>query len=452
MKTMTYRKAEDYLFVRRAKDMKLGLKNMQDLVDLLNHPERQFPSVHIAGTNGKGSTAAILESILRQAGYRTGLYISPHLIDMRERITIRGKCIPKKKLVAMLENMIPSIEATDASFFEIFTAMSFLYFAEQKVDIGVMETGLGGRLDATNVFLPELCMITDIGLDHTHILGHRLETIAREKAGIFKPSIPCLVGSEHSRVNRIFCEHAQKQNVPLTFLKDSVQVSRITLSENGSTFDFESENHSLQNLYIRLPGEHQIKNSALALLAVEALQKKGWKIPDTAIRRGLKKVVWRARMELLQKNPKILLDSAHNPLGMKQLVKTLKTLFTYNRLILVFGVLADKDYRKMFPQIARLADRIILTRPLNDRALEPERLLLFPTASEKPTEVIPDIPLAWERAMALAQKEDLVCGTGSIYLVGELLRLWKYRNRISQKGKDNTRKKSKVRKRPTFKY
>ena len=436
MKTETYQQAIDYLFSQRAKGMKLGLDNIRNLTERLKHPEHRFPSIHIAGTNGKGSTVAILESILREAGYKSGRFISPHLKDMRERIQIRGRSITKKQVVESLQRMKPHIEATGASFFEILTAMAFLHFSENKVEIAVLETGLGGRLDATNVVTPLLTMITEIGLEHTRILGKRLESIALEKAGIFKPEIPCISGATHWRAKKALLELAIKRNVPLYFLKELVRLSNLHLSEQMSQFDCDTGSSNYHDLTLRLIGKHQIHNAALALLAVEELRKQGWNIPEQAIRNGLKKVQWRARLELLQENPKILLDSAHNPMSIQSLVKTLNSIFKYEKLILVFGVLKDKDYQKMFKEIGSLADSIVLTKPLNDRALDPEFLEHHPVTQGKPIDVIPDIQNAWTRALALANKDDLICAAGSIYLVGEVLRFWEESEKERHRSED----------------
>ena len=424
MKIETYQQAVNYLFSRRAQGMKLGLENIRNLVERLGHPERRFPSIHVAGTNGKGSTVAIIESILRRAGYKTGRYISPHLIDMRERIQVGGKSINQNKVIETIRHMHPHIEATGASFFEILTAMAFLHFAENNVDIAVLETGLGGRLDATNVVSPVLTIITEIGLEHTKTLGNRLASISEEKAGIFKPNVPCLCGASHWRARHALSELAKHRRVPLRFSKDTANVTRIRLSENGSHFDYNTDDSHYQNLHLNLLGSHQVDNALLALLSVDELCKLGWHIPESAVREGLENVEWRARLELLRKNPTVLLDSAHNPMGIRTLVTAIKTLFDYERFVLVFGVLRDKNYRNMFRRIAPLVDRIILTKPLSDRALEPERLKLLPEAQEKNIEVIPDIEKAWYRALQLAGQEDLVCGAGSIYFVGEVIRLW----------------------------
>lgn len=421
---MDYNETTSYLFSKHAKGMKLGLDNIQSFLDGINHPEQGFPSIHIAGTNGKGSTAAILESILREAGYKTGLYTSPHLMDMRERIQISGQWIPPEKVIHYIQYFKPDIEATNLSFFEILTAMSFLYFLENKTDIAILETGLGGRLDATNVVLPLFSMITKIGLDHTRILGKTLKSITYEKGSIFKFNIPCLIGVNSNKVKTYFQELA-RERTPLIYCQKQVHIYNTRLTDQGSWFDAEAEYFSYQNLYLRLLGHHQVQNCQLVLLAVNELMKRGWMISERSVREGLKKVQWPTRLELLSEQPKLLLDSAHNPLGIKSLVKALKTLFDYDRLIFLFGVLQDKDYRKMIEHIIPLAQELILTKPQSDRALDPENLYGLSIGRKKSVQVIPDISQAWETAVNLAGKNDLVCGTGSMFLTGELLRLWK---------------------------
>ncbi len=423
---MDYNETTSYLFSKHAKGMKLGLENIQSFLNRINHPEHGFPSIHIAGTNGKGSTAAILESILREAGYKTGLYTSPHLTDVRERIQISGQWISPEKVIHYIQYFKPDIEATNISFFEILTAMAFLYFFENKTDIAILETGLGGRLDATNLILPLFSMITEIGLDHTHILGKTLKSIAYEKGSIFKFGIPCLIGVNNKKVKTYFQELA-RDKTPLSFCQDTVHMRNIRLTDQGSWFDAETEYFSYRNLFLRLLGHHQVQNCQLVLLAVNELMKREWIIPEKSVREGLKKVRWPARLELLSEQPKLLLDSAHNPLGTKSLVRALKTLFDYNRLILLFGVLKDKDYRKMIESLVPLAQSIILTQPQSDRALEPECLCTLSILRKKSVQVIPEIHKAWETAVNMAGKNDLVCGTGSMFLTGELLRLWKMR-------------------------
>jgi dihydrofolate synthase/folylpolyglutamate synthase len=310
--------------------------------------------------------------------------------------------------------------------------MAFLYFAEHNVDVAILETGLGGRLDATNVVLPLFSMITEIGLDHTRILGKTLKSIAYEKGSIFKPSIPCLIGVNKKKV-KIYFQELARNKTPLIFCQEAVSIRNIRLTDRGSWFDAETEQSSYPDLFLNLLGNHQVKNCCLVLSAVNTLIKQGWNIPENVVREGLKKVRWPARLDLLSKQPKILLDSAHNPIGIRSLVQALKTLFDYDRLILLFGVLKDKDYRKMIEPLLPLAQSIILTKPHSDRALDPECLLkLFPLRGRF-VQVIPDIKQAWKTAIRLADKDDLVCGTGSMFLTGQLLHLWNTRT-IKTKG------------------
>ncbi|MFC1569017.1 bifunctional folylpolyglutamate synthase/dihydrofolate synthase [bacterium] len=422
---MNYTQAIDYLFSRRQKGMKLGLERMETLLHLLDHPEKMFKTIHIAGTNGKGSTAAMMASILQAAGYQTGLYTSPHLIDMRERIQIQGIMISEKQILKILNKMKPHIEATEASFFEVITAMAFVNFADQNIDIAVVETGLGGRLDATNTLTPILTIITEIGLDHTKILGKTLYPIAAEKAGIFKSGVPCVVGSRNSSVNAFFQVHAEKIGCPVHFAQKLASCQNVKMTETGSWSDITIHNTYYHQLYLRLLGDHQIHNLTTALVCMDILQKMRWSITEEAVRTGLDQVQWPARLQLLQTQPKILLDSAHNPLGAKQLVKAIKTIFHYQKLILIFGVLEDKDYRAMLKVLLPLADQLILTQPLSDRALSPKKLEHLPILKSRISLVEPDIKKAWQYALSLANPEDMICGAGSIYFVGELLRLWK---------------------------
>ncbi len=421
---MTYQQAVKYLFDRSAGGMKLGLDQIRALMERLNHPEQKFPSIHIAGTNGKGSTAAILESMLRAAGYKTGLYTSPHLVDMRERILIRGKPLSKKAVTGMVRFLKPHAEAANASFFEILTALAFLYFADNNIDVAVLETGLGGRLDATNVVKPILAILTKIGMDHMNILGNNLSKIAGEKAGILKSGVQCISGTNKSAAKKMLSRIADEKEVSIRFLKDEVRIKNIRLTEEGSWFDYRSDQSRYDQLYLKLLGEHQIENGALALMAVDALKEAGWSISEKAVRQGLESVIWKARLQILQRNPTLLLDSAHNPLGIESLVRALTSIFKYNRLILVFGVLKDKAYQTMAEKIVPLADRIFLTKPMSDRVLDPEILSRLSVFANKSTEVIPDILSAWEKAVAMARKNDLVCGCGSIFFVGEVLRVW----------------------------
>lgn len=422
--TRRYRESTDYLFSRQARGMKLGLENIRRFLELLGNPEKSVPCIHIAGTNGKGSTAAILASVLKEAGYRTGLYTSPHLIDMRERIRIDHRPISAAEVTRFIDTHRPAIEGTGVSFFEILTGMALDTFQKASVDIAVLETGLGGRLDATNLTRPLMTLITEIGLDHTRILGKTLEAVAREKAGILKPGIPCLCGVTAPALQDLFTRLSRETSCPIDLVGHSVRIEQIRATDRGTTFRAVTRDRSYEDLHLRLPGLHQVHNAAMVLRSVDFLRARGWTLSDEALRRGLTRVRWPARLDVLSRRPLVLLDSAHNPLGMRSLVQALK-LFSFRRMILLFGVLEDKDYRTMTRLIFPLAHHIVLTRPLSHRALEPDRLHALHPETGGSRETIPDIARALKRAVSLAEKEDLVCIAGSIYLAGEIIRLWK---------------------------
>ncbi len=419
---MTYRQAVDYLFLRERRAMRFGLDAIRDLLGRCGDPQKSFASVHVAGTNGKGSTTAMLEAVLRASGYRTGRYTSPHLTDMRERIAVAGRNIPGAAVSAWLHRHRADAETAGATVFEILTAMAFSHFRDSRVDIAVVETGLGGRLDATNVLTPVLTAITAIGKDHTELLGGTLESIAREKAGILKPGIPCVVAPQAARVRAVLTSSAAAVPCPIIFSRDAVTIRNLECTDRFSRFDASTERSEYRGLRLGLLGRHQIDNAALVIAAVEALRKSGWTIPDRAVTAGLRGVAWRGRLEVLRRNPTVLVDSAHNPAGATTLALALRTLFRYDRLILVFGVLADKDYRSMLKILAPAAHHLILTRPLSERAMDPALLAGLPALKGKPVTVIPDIGKAWKTALASARRGDLVCGAGSIYFAGEVLK------------------------------
>lgn len=419
----TFRQAEDFLFSRSAKGMKLGLENIRKLMRLLDHPERGLPAVHIAGTNGKGSTAAVMESVLRAAGSKTGLFTSPHLVSMRERIKVNGINISENRMLTLLNDMLPAIEKADASFFEILTAMSLLYFQQENVDIAVMETGLGGRLDATTVVEPAVTVITTISHDHTGILGKTLTSIVREKAGILKQDVPCITGITSAVVLKELRACAAPLSVPVIRARERLHLTDVRPGDAGTTFTADTGRSHYSGLHLALLGRHQMVNSGLVLLAVETLRDQGWRITEEAIREGLSNARWPGRLQLISGTPNLLIDSAHNATGTRTLEQTLAELFGSKRKLLVFGVLRDKQYRAMLRMLAPLCEAIYLTRPLNDRAVDPAVLSRLPLLSGRSVHVEPDIPAVWQLAKQAADCDDLLVAAGSIYFVGEVLRL-----------------------------
>ncbi len=428
---LTFQEALDFLYTRHATGMKLGLDHIRALVKDLKHPERTFKSIHIAGTNGKGSTASMLAAVFQAAGYKTGLYTSPHLINVRERIQVDSVMIPENCFIHYLQQSLPLIEKHMVSYFEIMTAMAFLYFSDEKVDIAILETGLGGRLDATNVITPELCIITDISFDHTKTLGRRLKLIAAEKAGIYKQNIPCVTGVQRPQIIAHLKNLAKEKCVPFFSTREEVTTKIHTLDETGCRYRFQWKETVLSDLHLNLLGSHQVKNASTALLALQVLQQNGWVFSEQAVRQGLQNVNWPARLQLLPGQPRLLVDSAHNNAGIRNLVYHLNCLFNFKRLIFVFGVLRDKDYSSMLHMIASVADVILFTKPDNERALDPNALLHHESVSKKTTEVYESINDAISRACAIAGHEDLICAAGSIYFVGEVL-TWYQQNRNLQ--------------------
>ncbi|MFZ4440239.1 MAG: bifunctional folylpolyglutamate synthase/dihydrofolate synthase, partial [Syntrophales bacterium] len=397
--------------------IRLGLDPVRSLLQRLGNPQESCPAVLIAGTNGKGSVAAMTASLLTAAGFRTGLYTSPDLIDFRERIRIDGRMIRREEIVACAEAVKRGVRET-VSYFEFLTAMAFLYFEKEKVDIVVLEVGLGGRLDATNVVTPLVSVITNISLEHREYLGNTLEKIASEKGGIIKEGGICLTAARQKPVIDTLERICRERGASLYRVGKEI---RTTIHRDG-TFSYRGIGRSFERLTCPLIGRHQISNAALALGAVEMIGDAGFRVNDAAVSKGLKEAQWEGRLEILQRSPMLLVDGAHNAAGAAALRQAFLNDFPHRRLILVFGVLGDKDYRTMSKMLLPLADRVILTRPHSERALPPDSLLPLAEKFNKAIEVINNPGDALRRALSLAGKNDLVCAAGSLYLVGEIKR------------------------------
>ena len=422
---MTYRESLAYLKSLNPLGIRLGLDPVRSLLQRLGDPQESCPAVLIAGTNGKGSVAAMTASLLTAAGFRTGLYTSPDLIDFRERIRIDGRMIRREEIVACAEAVKRGVRET-VSYFEFLTAMAFLYFEKEKVDIVVLEVGLGGRLDATNVVTPLVSVITNISLEHREYLGNTLEKIASEKGGIIKERGICLTAARQKPVIDTLERICRERGASLYRVGKEI---RTTIHRDG-TFSYRGIGRSFERLTCPLIGRHQISNAALALGAVEMIWDAGFRVNDAAVSKGLKKAQWEGRLEILQRSPMLLVDGAHNAAGAAALRRAFLNDFPHRRLILVFGVLGDKDYRTMARRLLPLADRVILTRPHSERALPPDSLRPLAEKFNKAIEVIDDPGDALRRALSLAGKDDLVCAAGSLYLVGEIKR----RHRIIRGG------------------
>jgi dihydrofolate synthase/folylpolyglutamate synthase len=408
--------------------MKFGLRNIRTLVREAGHPECAFPSIHVAGTNGKGSTSAFLASAFIEAGYRTGLYTSPHLVRFTERIRINGKEIDGHRLAEYVRRLRPLIEKTRATFFEATTCVAFLYFADEEVDVAVIETGLGGRLDATNVLRPLVSVITNVSLEHTELLGKTVRAIAREKGGIIKPSIPVVTGSTDPAVLAVLRRRASSCGVRL---RESSKTVSILRHAGGKTISLASPRLAPGRLTPGLAGEHQIGNAALALLTLDTLPRtsQGRKLYDAltspvirrAFERTTKNTGLRGRLENLRyRGRTILLDVAHNPAGMATLVREMHKR-SDEAVVAVFGVMRDKDFSAMLTELATVADPVIAVAPAQNRSLSAGEL--FRAGKDLGLGMVNGGSVASGLKKALVvRKKGVILITGSHYVVGEALR------------------------------
>jgi dihydrofolate synthase/folylpolyglutamate synthase len=401
--------------------MKLDLSNITSLMSRLRNPHLKLPAIHIAGTNGKGSVAAMIHSILCKAGYKTGLYTSPHLIDFRERIRIGQELIEINFIFDFVQKLKDEIDKYGYTYFEVTTALAFQYFAQKKVDVAIVETGLGGRLDATNVINPLVSIITNIGLEHTEHLGNTIPQIASEKAGIIKSGVPTITAVTQPEALEMIRSVCAERNSRLTVVQEESSYAVLDSSIEGTKFSFRSNPYRYDALELNLTGEHQVLNAIICLTAIHKLKQLGWQVEEQAIRDGLKKVNWRARLEVFRKEPLVLLDVAHNPAGMQTLIHALDQFFPEKRIIFIFGVMEDKDYQSMLKEISKKAKFVVLTKPDYKRSAEPEALEETLKQTNTPYEIIPMVKQAYLFALKNTKPDDIICITGSHFTVGELL-------------------------------
>lgn len=401
-----------------------GLGRIKKFLSVIKDPQRSYPAVHVAGTNGKGSTSAMLASILTEAGYSVGLYTSPHLVKFNERIRINGADISDKdlaRIAARFKGAEPPEGAADGpglSFFEFTTAIAFEYFREKKIDVAVIEAGMGGRLDATNVLRPLVSIITNIDFDHMGFLGGSLARIAREKAGIIKPAA-AVVTAEAKPEALAVIKAAALQKGAVLFQLGADFAYKAGKDKNGLPFfDYSGIYAGFTGLCLGLRGQHQLKNGSCALAAVEILRRSGFKISGSAVRRGLKKAFWPARLEVVRKRPLVIIDSAHNPAGAAALKTALRG-FRYKRLILVLGIMKDKDIDGFLQVVIPLADCIVLTAPKTARAMSPEGLFERLKSQDRFVLIRKNVKSALKAALKDAGPQDAVCVAGSIFTAGE---------------------------------
>ncbi len=403
------------------------LERVRKLLRALDNPHEQIRTVHVAGTLGKGSTAAMIAAMLQGCGYAVGLYTSPHLIDIRERITINGRSIGKTDFTKLMRLVSAAAvkQRSTPTFFELLTAMAFRYFADEVVDIAIIETGLGGRLDATNVITPEVTVITRIDYDHMQILGRTLPEIAREKAGILKRHVPALTIEQDPGVDAVLRETAETLAAPYHVIGKDIEFScRFDTSEAlgpHTRVCVLTETSQFMHLPVPLAGEHQALNCGLALATIDTLKASGLSFPEVPLHDGLARTETPGRMELLWREPRILIDGAHNPAAIKALMRSVGAYVPYDSMICIFGCCQDKDIPALLSELAMGGDKIIFTRARGTpRATEPEFLhRIFTEQSGKMSQIAATLPDALELATRAVGRDDLICITGSFYLAGE---------------------------------
>ncbi len=417
-----FAKSLDYLYGLQKFGIKFGLNCTESLLARVGNPERKLRCIHIAGTNGKGSTAAILSRILLKHGLKVGLYTSPHLVRFTERFRINDEEVCPERILQAFEKIRSTLDESEPpTFFEMVTAMAFLYFAEEEVDLAIVETGMGGRLDATNVIAPEVSVITNIGLDHQEYLGATLSSVAREKAGIIKKGVPLVTGALQPVAQGIMKTACMNKDAPLYRFKSDFRVRRN--SKGG--FQYRGMGMNLPSLTLNLRGQHQLGNAAVALATLEALERKqGVALRQDVICDAMQDVRWPARLEVLQTNPTILLDGAHNPPGAESLREALKEDFAQKKIHLVIGVMADKDIVGILRRLLPLAETAIFTKPRYARAASPEDIRKMARPYIKKCYVIAEPSAAIQEARNLAGPDDLICITGSLYFAGEVKQLF----------------------------
>ena len=420
---MNYQEAIEYIHSINWAFCKPGLERIGELCEKLGHPEHRLKFIHVAGTNGKGSFCSMTESVLRAAGYKTGLYTSPYISEFNERMQINGENITNAELVELTEYIKPIADSMEdkPTEFELITALAFEYFARNSCDVVVLEAGLGGRLDSTNIIRnPLLSVITGIALDHTAILGDTIEKIAAEKAGIIKDGAPVLFGGNDEIAANVI-QSTAKEIGSVFFRVDYEKLKNINATLDGTMFDYGERS----GLYINLLGLYQPRNASVVINAVDILRKQGFNIPEAALAEGLKNAVWHARFEKVSNEPLIIFDGAHNPQGIEQAVKSIKHYFGKNKVYLLTGVLKDKNYTEIAKMLATVAERAFTLTPDSPRALPAEEYAKVLRTAGIDATAFGTIKDAFTLAKQQAKKDGvpLVC-LGSLYVYASLCKLF----------------------------
>ncbi len=429
---MNYQETLDFLYNRLPMFSRIGkeaykkdLTNTVTICNRLGNPQNHFKSIHVGGTNGKGSVSHILAAVLQESGYKTGLYTSPHLYDFKERIRINGEMIPEQFIINFVEKVAPWIDEIEPSFFEITVAMAFHFFAQQKVDIAVIEVGLGGRLDSTNIITPELSVITNISFDHTNILGNTIKEIALEKAGIIKERVPIVIGEKQNETEDIFIQTAIEKGAPIIFAEDRFKTLDFSLSTQALQVTIQHiRNEETNNYKLDLPGSYQAKNVATVLTSIDVLKDGGWNIGTNHIHSALKKVKsltgLRGRWEVLQEEPMVVLEVAHNEAGIQQMLKHINGL-SFRQLHIIIGMVKDKAVDNVLRLLPASA-AYYFTQAHIPRALDKHDLQMQALAHNLKGMVFENVNTALQKALDSSSKEDLIIICGSIFLVAEVRR------------------------------
>ena len=426
-----YQEAVSYLEELATFGWKPGLERIRRLLALLGNPERELPCIHVGGTNGKGSVTVTLATLLARQGYQVGQFISPEIYDIRERISINGQWIPEEDLTALLdpvrqaEQQMLAEGGEGPTNFEVWTALAFLWFRKMKVDLAVIEVGLGGEIDSTNVIIPLVSVITNVSIDHKDYLGETEEEIAAVKSGIIKKNRPVVTGTLHAGALRVLEERARKEDAPIYRFGIEFQGLEKGFSESRSAFFFQNPDMEEEVSY-SLVGHHQVINGSMALQTLWLLSRMGYALDMPQAIRDMESVFWAGRLELIEKGDRrILLDAAHNLEGARNLALALRDIYSYRHLILLVGILADKERGKMIDYLGPFGDKVIITRPNNPRAGDFRGVAQYfqPYKGEVILEEDPERALAL--GLSLAGAEDLLCITGSIYMLKEIRRLLK---------------------------
>ena len=394
----------------------LGLETIKDVLNALGNPQNNFVSIHVAGTNGKGSVASALSSILHESGYKVGLYTSPHLVRFNERICINNRQISDADVVKSFK-AVQQVHHGNRSptFFEFATAMALYEFGRQTVDWAVIETGMGGRFDATNVIQPAMSIITNVSMEHRDYLGNTLARITREKAGIIKQGAPVVTAIKQKQAQAVVLRTAAKKSAPLYVLGKNFKVRR----QGAGEFSYYGIENTWHNMHTPLLGHYQVANAALAIAACELLNKDKAEISRKNIQDGLSKTRWPGRLEIVSDNPLVILDGAHNLIAARNLAKYLSENLAHRRITLVVGILDDKPYEAMLKSLLPVCSQVIITRAKTERALAPQRLYTAAKKIISDVTMIPEVAAAARQAIETASPDDVICIAGSLYVVGE---------------------------------